>query len=106
MAGAKRLTDGGWNPQREASAPSMFIWFLHNTFGPRNCGITPLGTNRYKPFEYWLLSRPQSWERCNMWFDTLGSPLKIVHGALDALFGNQLQWTHFEVCLHRHYLGK
>jgi hypothetical protein len=52
----------------------MFIWFLHITLGPRNCGITPLRANRHKSFEHWLLSQ-----------DTLVSPLKVVHGPLDTL---------------------
>ena len=51
----------------------MFICFLHNTLGPWNCGITSLSANRHKPYEYWLLSRPQGLGRCDV-LETLVSP--------------------------------
>ncbi len=47
---------------------TMFIWFLHNTFGPRNRGITPLRANWHKPCGYWVLSHPQGLGRCDIWF--------------------------------------
>ena len=51
----------------------MFIWFLHNTFGPCNCGITPFTHIAIKSFEYWVLSRLQGLGRCDV-LETLVSP--------------------------------
>lgn len=47
---------------------TMLIWFLHKTYGPRNCDITPRRPNRRNSLHCTRLGRLQRLLRDDIWF--------------------------------------